>query len=58
MCLLKPTTSLDSTNWSLAAAWQPADSGLMPSISTGWSKSDAQTGTNELSTWYVGLEVV
>ena len=28
----------------------------MPSISTGWSKTKAQTGSNELSAWYVGLE--
>ena len=43
-------------NYSLAAAWKPADSGLLPSISTGWSTSEAETGSNDLSSWYVGLE--
>ena len=50
------TDITDSSNYSLAAAWKPADSGLMPSISGGWSKTDAQTGTNEFDAWYVGLE--
>ena len=28
----------------------------MPSISTGWSTSEAESGSNDLSAWYVGLE--
>ena len=28
----------------------------MPSISTGWSKTEAQTGGNDFDAWYVGLE--
>ena len=46
----------NSTNYSLAAAWKPADSGLMPSISTGWSKADDADSTKDYSAWYVGLE--
>jgi hypothetical protein len=46
----------NSSNWSLAAAWKPADSGLMPSISTGWSTSDDADDTDDLEAWYVGLE--
>ena len=46
----------DSDNYSLAAAWKPADSGLMPSISTGWSTTEADSGSNSLDAWYIGLE--
>jgi len=46
----------NSTNYSLAAAWKPADSGLIPSISTGWSKADDADSTKDYSAWYVGLE--
>ena len=28
----------------------------MPSISTGWSTTEAETGSNDLTAWYVGLE--
>ncbi len=50
------TDITDSSNYSLAAAWKPADSGLIPSISAGWSKTDAQTGTDEFEAWYAGFE--
>ena len=50
------TDITDSSNYSLAAAWKPADSGIVPSISTGWSKTNAQAGANDFSAWYVGLE--
>ena len=54
---MSTTTDItDSSNYSLAAAWKPADSGIIPSISTGWSKTNAQVGTNDFSAWYVGLE--
>ena len=46
----------NSSNWSLAAAWKPADSGLMPSISTGWSTSEDADDNDDLASWYVGLE--
>ena len=36
----------------LATAWRPADSGLIPSISTGFSTSSFP----DHSSWYVGLE--
>ena len=43
--------------YSLAAAWQPADSGLIPSISTGFSSFDPSTsGNKDVDGWYVGLE--
>ena len=45
------------TGYSLAAAWQPADSGLMPSISTGFSSFDPETaGQKDVDGWYVGFE--
>ena len=41
----------------MAAAWQPADSGLIPSISTGFSSFDPSTsGNSDVDGWYVGLE--
>jgi hypothetical protein len=43
--------------YSLAAAWQPAESGLMPSISTGFSSFDPSTsGNKDVDGWYVGFE--
>ena len=38
-----------------AAGWKPADSGLIPSISTGYSASDVEN-ESDLESWYVGLE--
>ena len=46
----------NSTNWSAAAAWKPADSGIMPSISTGYSVSNDTDDADDLSAWYVGVE--
>ena len=51
-----PTGISNSTNWSIAGAWKPADSGLMPSISTGYSVSNDSDDTDDLSAWYVGVE--
>ena len=42
--------------YSVAAAWQPADSGLIPSISTGYSSYDPESSSTEIEGWYVGLE--
>ena len=42
--------------YSLAAAWQPADAGLIPSISGGWSMSDPDDSDEDIHGWYVGLE--
>ena len=51
-----PTGMDNSTNWSIAGAWKPADSGLMPSISTGYSVSNDSDDSDDLKAWYVGLE--
>jgi len=42
--------------YSLAAAWQPADAGLIPSVSGGWSMSDPDDSDEDIHGWYVGLE--
>ena len=43
--------------YSLAAAWQPEDSGLIPSISTGFSSFDPEVkGNKDVDGWYVGFE--
>ena len=43
--------------YSIAAAWQPEDSGLIPSISTGFSSYDPETsGQKTVEGWYVGFE--
>jgi len=42
--------------YSLAAAWQPADAGFIPSVSGGWSMSDPDDSDEEIHGWYVGLE--
>jgi len=42
--------------YSVAAAWQPEDSGLIPSISGGWSMSDPDDSDDEIHGWYVGFE--
>ena len=43
--------------YSLAAAWKPADSGLIPSISTGFSAFNPTTkGKKDVDGWYVGFE--
>jgi hypothetical protein len=48
-------SSADRNSYSIAAAWKPADSGLIPSISTGYSASDVEN-ESDLDSWYVGLE--
>ena len=42
--------------YSLAAAWQPADAGFIPSVSGGWSVSDPDDSDEDIQGWYVGLE--
>ena len=46
----------DGEGYSIAAAWQPADSGWMPSISTGYSSFDPEASSEEVEGWYVGFE--
>ena len=36
------SSTADRNSYSIAAAWKPADSGLIPSISTGYSASDVE----------------
>jgi len=42
--------------YSLAAAWQPADAGFIPSVSGGWSVSDPDDSDEDIQGWYVGVE--
>ena len=49
-------SSGDGEGYSIAAAWQPEDSGFIPSISTGFSSFDADDSSDEVQGWYVGLE--
>jgi hypothetical protein len=42
--------------YSLAAAWAPADAGIIPSVSGGWSMSDPEGTDENIHGWYVGLE--
>ena len=46
----------DTNSYSVAAAWKPMDSGLIPSISTGYSATEDNDSTAEIDSWYVGLE--
>jgi len=46
----------DGEGYSVAAAWAPEDSGLMPSISGGFSSFDSDGSSDEVDGWYVGLE--
>lgn len=46
----------DGEGYSIAAAWQPEESGLIPSISTGFSSFDPEASSDEVQGWYVGLE--
>ena len=53
------TASFDGNHsgYSVAAAWKSADSGLMPSISTGYSIADPESDDyDEINSWYLGLE--
>ncbi|MFM7676222.1 MAG: iron uptake porin, partial [Synechococcus sp.] len=56
-----------SNNFAVTAAWQPVDSGWVPSISTGWGYNaltqagdsagfDAANNIEASQSWYVGLE--
>ena len=49
-------TPTDTNSFSVAGAWKPMDSGLVPSISSGWSGTYDNDGDGELHAWYVGLE--
>ena len=46
----------DRNSYSVAAAWKSADAGWMPSISTGYSFSDVDDTSDDIGSWYVGLE--
>ena len=46
----------DGEGYSIAAAWQPADAGLVPSISTGFSSFDPTQHSDTVDGWYVGFE--
>jgi hypothetical protein len=46
----------NTESYSVAAAWKPMDSGLMPSISTGYSSTEDDDSSADYSAWYVGLE--
>jgi hypothetical protein len=53
------TASFDGNHngYSVAAAWKSADSGVMPSISTGYSIADPEEdGIDDINSWYLGLE--
>ena len=49
------TSTADRNSYSVAFGWKPADSGLIPSISSGYSASDVEDEA-DLDSWYVGLE--
>ena len=46
----------DSSSYSFAAAWKPADAGFIPSVSTGFSSTEIDDSDADYSAWYVGLE--
>jgi hypothetical protein len=46
----------DRVGYSLAAAWAPADAGIVPSVSGGWSMSDPDGTDDNIHGWYVGFE--
>ena len=47
----------DHSGYSIAAAWKSADSGVMPSISTGYSIADPESDAyDDINSWYLGLE--
>jgi hypothetical protein len=48
--------SKERNSWSIAGSWAPLDSGLIPSISTGYGYSDPSETDKNIQTWYVGLE--
>ena len=42
--------------FSIAAAWAPADSGIIPSVSGGYSLSNPDGSDEEITSWYAGFE--
>ena len=51
-------TTADRHGFSLSGGWKPADAGLIPSISTGWSYANpVDDGSDDtINSWYAGLE--
>ena len=50
------SSTADREGFSVAAAWKPADAGIVPSISTGYSSADEEGVSKDIESWYVGLE--
>ena len=50
------STTADRHGYSVAAAWKSADAGILPSISTGYSWADVDGTSDDIDSWYVGLE--
>jgi hypothetical protein len=50
------SSTADREGYSIAAAWKPADAGIVPSISTGYSAADVEDVSDDVESWYVGLE--
>ena len=46
----------ERNSFSIAGSWAPMDSGVIPSISTGYGYSDPSDTSKDIQTWYVGLE--
>ncbi len=46
----------ERNSFSIAGSWAPMDSGVIPSISTGYGYSDPSDTSKNIQTWYVGLE--
>ena len=46
----------NTESYSVAAAWKPMDSGIVPSISTGYSSTEDSDSSADYDAWYVGLE--
>ena len=49
-------SATNTESYSVAAAWKPMESGLMPSISTGFSSTEDADSDADYGAWYVGLE--
>ncbi|QNJ01343.1 outer membrane porin [Synechococcus sp. A15-62] len=49
-------TTADRHGYSVAAAWAPGEAGIIPSISTGYSFADVEDESEDINSWYVGLE--
>ena len=50
------STTADRHGYSVAAAWKPAEASFVPSISTGYSWADVEDVSDDIDSWYVGLE--